>query len=75
MIKIEGSGIGFIDVMDLDIKQDLKKNQNNTLKRIFQKQEYNNGWARDPVNGRNPEGVFLRCWRKIVQGIQTVAKR
>ena len=25
MIKIEGSGIGFIDVMDLDIKQDLKK--------------------------------------------------
>ena len=25
MIKIEGSDIGFIDVMDLDIKQDLKK--------------------------------------------------
>jgi len=25
MIKIEGSDIGFIDVMDLDIKQDFKK--------------------------------------------------
>ena len=25
MIKIEGTDIGFIDVMDLDIKQDLKK--------------------------------------------------
>ena len=34
MIKIEGSGIGFIDVMDLDIKKDLKKKNKKTFIRL-----------------------------------------
>ena len=34
MIKIEGSDIGFIDVMDLDIKQDLKKKNKKTFIRL-----------------------------------------
>ena len=34
MIKIEGSDIGFIDVMDLDIKQDLKKKNKKTFVRL-----------------------------------------
>lgn len=34
MIKIEGSDIGFIDVMDLDIKQDFKKKNKKTFIRL-----------------------------------------